>query len=90
MIVSIFAVYDSKGRTFGQPFFAISKEVALRSVRSTVQDARADSLLSRYPEDFTLYALGTFNDDTAEFLTDPQPHNLGSLAQFKNGAITHE
>lgn len=81
MIVQMFAVFDLKARNFGQPFFTLTPEVALRSFQTTVNDP--SSMLNKYPEDFQLFRLGTFNDENAEFVTIMPPENYGLAATFK-------
>lgn len=81
MLVEVFAVYDSKARNYGQPFFCINPAIAIRAFQSTVESP--ESQLHKYPEDFSLFHLASFNDETGEFTARTNPTNLGLASQFK-------
>lgn len=81
MNVQIFAVFDSKAQTFGQPFFCINENIALRSWREAVNDPATQ--FCKYPEDFSLFQLGEFNDQDASFKLLQAPLNLGLASLYK-------
>ena len=60
----IFTVYDSKAAIYGQPFYAVTDGIALRMFSDAVNNHSPDNALNRYPEDFTLYYIGEFDDAT--------------------------
>lgn len=62
MTLEIFSVFDSKAEAFGQPFFAPTVAVAIRSFVGSAQSASAQ--LAQYPADFVLYHVGTFDQAT--------------------------
>lgn len=84
---TVFAVYDSKAAAFLQPFFSQTRGVAVRSFGAAVQDTGHD--FNRYAGDYTLFELGTFDEETAKFdlKTTPESIVLASvlLAQMTNG-----
>lgn len=80
MVVQVFAVYDSKARVYGQPFFVVNEGLAVRAFQSSCNDPTTE--LNKYPEDFSLFRLGTFNDENGE-LRSELPKNLGLAAQYK-------
>lgn len=75
MITRVFAVLDSKVGTFAQPFFAATTASALRSFGAAAMDP--NSMLGKHPSDFTLYELGSFDDETG-FFESPKPVPLGT------------
>lgn len=80
MIFKVLAVYDVKAQAFMTPFFTSTLAVGVRSFTAAVNakgTAMGDS-----PGDFTLYELGTFNDEKAEFELLPQRRNLGMGINF--------
>lgn len=81
MKVEIFAVFDSKARSFGQPFFCLNEGVAIRAWTESVRDPQTQ--FNKYPEDFSLFKLGYFNDQDAAFELLTAPLNLGLAATFK-------
>lgn len=80
MILSIYAVNDSKAGSMAAPFFCINDNVAIRSFTTAANDPSLD--LNRYPSDYVLYKLGEFDNATGAFDILPIPENLGSAAQF--------
>lgn len=84
MIHGMYAIYDSKARAFMQPFFSLNHDTARRATATAVNDP--GSMLHKFPEDFTLHALGQFEDENGAFLLTKAPENLGPVAQFKEVA----
>lgn len=60
MVKRIYSVYDSKVEAYTQPFFASTDAEATRMIRHVVEDS--NSMLSKNPEDFVLFCLGTFDE----------------------------
>lgn len=75
MIVKVFCVYDSKAEAYMSPFFMHSRGQALRAFGDTAQDS--ESQIGKHPEDFTLFELGEYDDDSASFHLLSTPHSLG-------------
>lgn len=63
MIRDIFTVYDNKAQAFGNPFLMENKSTAIRAFTFAANDKTND--IGRYPEDFTLFYMGQFNDADA-------------------------
>lgn len=75
MLLNIFSVYDAKVEAYMQPFFSRSTGEAVRSFQDISSDP--NHMISKHPEDFFLYHLGTFDDQTSviEYIN---PVSLGS------------
>lgn len=73
----IFTVYDVQAETFGQPFFMQSEGIALRSFHEAALNPESE--ISKYPDDYVLYAIGEYNDDTGH-ITPQEPKRLQSAA----------
>lgn len=83
MKLQVMCAYDSKARAFLMPFYTSQVAVGVRSFAEAANTPTHQ--MYHHPEDFTLFHLGTFDDDNAtfEFL---QPYvNLGLAAQYKEG-----
>lgn len=85
MIHGVYAIYDSKARAFMQPFFSMNHDTARRATAVAVNDPQ--SMLYKFPEDYTLHALGQFEDENGAFLLTKVPENLGPVANLKE--ISH-
>jgi hypothetical protein len=69
MKYQIVTVRDRTADVFGQPFFVARIGQAIRSFSDEVNSTSSDSAIAKHPEDFDLYELGTFDDETASFET---------------------
>lgn len=82
MILHIFSIRDSAANSYGRPFFLPSAGVALRTFGDEVNRAAIDNPMYQHPEDFELYALGTFDDSTAEFSLCTRPELLARAKDY--------
>lgn len=80
MILKIFTVYDSKAEAFLQPFLFSSTGQALRAFADSVADSNHQ--FARHPEDFTLFELGTYDDNGAKFDLLDTPKSLGLALEY--------
>lgn len=62
MELRIYSIRDSKAEIFNQPIFQKTHGEAERNFQTLVKDEK--SMVSKYPEDFDLYYLGTYDDQT--------------------------
>jgi len=80
----IFTVRDAKAEAYMQPFFGRSKGEAIRAIQTEVNSGKQDNMLASYPEDFNLFYIGEFNEQTGEIiLPEGGAVNLGNAANFK-------
>jgi hypothetical protein len=80
MLMSVFAIYDSGVSAWRMPIFARNKGEALRSWVDAVNNPQYD--YSKYPQDFTLFELGTFDDVKCKFDLLQTPVSLGLAIEF--------
>lgn len=76
------AVFDSKGGAHSTPFFSQTLGSATRSFADAANTP--DHPLCKNPADYTLFHLGTWDDETAVFTPLPEHKNLGLAANYKN------
>ena len=57
------SVRDAKSETFGRPFCMLSIGQAIRSFDDEVNRVAEDNIMNQHPEDFSLYQVGTFEDE---------------------------
>ena len=81
MKLIIFSVHDSKAAAFISPFFCPTVAVGLRSFAQAASDT--DTQFCKFPGDYTLFELGTFDVNTGE---------ISLLKAMKNHglAVTHQ
>lgn len=78
----VWSLFDSKTRVFSRPFHTLTKNEAHRTCMLTLADP--SSLPSKCPEDFTLFDLGTYDDETGMFELLPAPSAVFNLATISN------
>ena len=75
MISRIFVVYDSKAEAYLQPHFAPTVGLAMRSWEVAVNSS--DTQFGKFPADFTLFEIGTYDDLTGTLVMHQSKVNLG-------------
>jgi len=71
MVKQIYSVFDAKAQTYSHPFYAPNEQIAIRDFTRACRDPQLD--LSKFPEDFSLQHLGTFDDENAQFSVNLNP-----------------
>lgn len=84
MTLQMLAVYDSKARAYLPPIFVPHMDVALRAFANAANTP--EHQIGRNPEDFTMFLLGSWNDDHATFQLLAEPLAQGLAASFKKSA----
>lgn len=64
MLLYAYTVKDAKAGTYGAPFFAANDAIATRSFLQAAADP--NTTINAYPEDFSLFKVASFNDESAE------------------------
>jgi hypothetical protein len=63
----VVSVKDRAADVFVNPFTVPHRNVAIRDFTDQVNSAGADNPLNKHPDDFDLYLLGEFDDNTGMF-----------------------
>lgn len=82
MIIKYFAIRDLKSAAYMQLFPSQSFGTAERDFANTVNNQ--DSMISKYPEDFELFYVGDFNDETGDFNTSSPQHVASAVNLLKS------
>lgn len=88
MIHKVYTVYDSKAEAYLPPFYQQTKGTAIRVFTETANDPQ--SAVSRYAEDFTLFELGSYDDNQATFNLHKTPISIGKAIEFKNHGVDED
>lgn len=87
MIQKVFGVRDAKALAFLQPFFSVSVGAAVRAFSDAVNED-VKSPLGKHPEDYVLYELASFDDNTGEFVCTNPIKMLGCGSDFKTAVVS--
>lgn len=77
----IYAIRDTKGEMYNQPWFCLTHGEAERNFHQIVSDP--NSKLSKYPEDFDLYHIGQFDVLTGKIDGLPAPSHVVKAVDIK-------
>jgi hypothetical protein len=79
----MYTLYDSKTESYIPPFYAKANGDAIRQVSQVVNDPSSKQDFAKYPEDFTLFQIGAFDDAQGMVMPNSANENLGCLVNFK-------
>lgn len=82
--MKMFAIRDVKGESYGVPMAFINRGIATRVFYEMCQDARGD--YSKYPTDFMLYEIGTWEPNTGVLGALPVPEFVASATEMVQAA----
>lgn len=82
MILKAFSIRDAKSEIFHPPFFKTTHGEAERDFRTTANDPK--TMICQHPEDFDLYFIGVYDDQTGRFDSQPTPQHLLKSIQCVN------
>lgn len=85
MDIKLYSIRDIKLEKYGQPFVAPNDEIAKRMLQSTIRAGQ--TTIAEYPEDFQLFKLGEYNEDTGELKNEQR--FVANATEFKKGEITN-
>lgn len=76
-----FSVFDQKAECYMLPFFMGTKGQAIRSFQDCLKNQ--EHQFSKYPEDFTLYEIGEYDDSKALLSPHDKKISLGTALELK-------
>lgn len=80
MMLKMFSVFDSKIKAYLPPFFQRTTGEAERAFSDAVN--RQDSGFKAHAEDYSLFELGSWDDQTCKFDLLDTPHSIGVAIQY--------
>lgn len=80
MKLKVMACYDSKAGCYSTPFYTQTVNVALRAFADAANIP--DHAMNKHPEDYTLFLLGEFDDETG-IHTPCEPKLLQNATNYK-------
>jgi len=81
MKLKMYSIRDAKGEVYNVPFFQKTHGEAERNFTELVRDEK--SMISKYPDDYDLYYLGQYDDNSG--LVEPldTPEHVQKAAHLK-------
>jgi len=81
MIHQVIAVQDIKVGAFSKPVAVPTDGAGVRAFQDAVNDPSTE--YNKHPEDYSIFNLGTFNDQTGELITAKPTHLASAVALLK-------
>ncbi len=82
MIQNVYTIKDAKSNAFANPFYSVNDATAIRSFQQAAADS--NTTISQFPEDFALYKLGSFSDESGEFTLEKTPQFVANATPQTN------
>lgn len=79
-LVQAYAVKDVQTQLFTHPYFLTNDVLAKRSFEKAVQDETTK--FNMYPEDYSLYHIGTYDVETGRMIHNDSPKQLCNATSF--------
>lgn len=80
MIKKLYAVKDVKSGLFNAPIMFVTKGEAIRSFSMAANDKQ--TTVGKWAQDFALYELGEYNEESAKITSYDTPYHLGNASDF--------
>lgn len=74
MLTKVYSIRDAKAEIFRSPFFKLTQGEAERDFRTLVNDEK--SQVNMYPEDYDLYFLGEYDDNSGKIVALDTPQHV--------------
>ena len=81
MLLKIYSIRDAKSEVYNTPFYQKTHGEALRSFMEVSTDKQ--SQVSKYPEDFDLYHLGEYDDNTGQTSPLDTPQHMAKAIEHQ-------
>lgn len=81
MNYKVFSIRDAKAEYFTPPFFKKTHGEAERDFKTVAKDPQ--STISKFPEDFDLYYIGDYDDQTGLIKSLDTPKHVMKAAHFE-------
>lgn len=84
MKILVYPVYDQKIERYANPFFMQTQGQALRAWLDATSDTSTQ--FAKHPADYTLFEIGTYDDETGQFTNHVTPISKGTALEFQQAA----
>lgn len=82
---NIYCIYDSKAEAYMSPWFVDKDGQALREFQDAVQNR--DTPFNKHPEDYTLFKIGTYDQNTGKLSSLDTPVSMGVGIEYVNADL---
>lgn len=76
-ILNIYTLRDTRTEAFQRPIFLQNRAVLERSIHDALSDE--NNMICLHPEDYQIYSLGTYDEQTGEIKATPATHLFNAI-----------
>lgn len=87
MKTRMYSIRDGQTEMFNKPWYAVTDGDAHRQFASLVNDPKAEAIYE-HPQDFDLYFVGTYDDNTGKLTPLDTPQHVIKAVQLKRSEAT--
>lgn len=86
-VLIVVSVLDRALDAYARPVFVHTEGLAIRSFQDEINRKAEDNPLAKHPEDYDLYVLATFDEETGRFQSFDEPKQIaiGKQLVLKGG-----
>lgn len=84
MISKVYTVFDTAVGAYLTPFYAPTRAMAIRMFSESCDDPSHS--FHKYPDQYALFELGDYDNETAGFALYNAPQSLGLAQEFRSKA----
>lgn len=88
MTYKIFTLYDTASESYQMPVFSRNDNSAIRELVTSI-NFNKDSLVYFNPDDFLLYCVGDFDNESGQ-ITSSLPRLVGRVGEFLKRGVSDE
>lgn len=81
----IFAIKDEKTGGFLKPFSSLHNEEVIRSLKSSISNARPGDTIAEFPEDYSLWVVAQFDQSNGKI--EPHYYHVMNVIDIKNSLM---
>lgn len=87
MITNMYSIYDSKVGVYTSPMMFRNDAECIRQFETEANNP--ESKLNKHAEDYTVFLLGEYDDDTAQFAIRETPKSVCRIHELVRNPVTH-
>lgn len=81
--MNVYSIYDAAAKAYTTPFFMHNDGLAIRAFQDNI-NAKDENHISKHPDQYTLFKIGVFDDQTGKIIKSDIIKTLGNGVEYVN------
>lgn len=82
MVKNLYTIFDKVSESYMPPFTEINHGTAIRGLQDMMTQ-NVNHNLAKFPHDYALYLLGSFDDQSGDVVLQPEPMHVEDIVKVK-------